>query len=601
MNDMIKRIKGTFITIGSLLFLLLTVGISQEVKAQDERPNVLLILADDLGYSDLGSYGGEINTPNLDQLAQKGIRFTQMYNSARCSPSRASLLTGLYPHQSGIGFFAGDRPQNPQGYRGKIQDNAVTVAEVLQQSGYRTFMTGKWHVSDPVPTQQGFEEFYGFTHGYASNSWEPEMMVRLPEGRPQPTFKEGEFFDSDAFTDFAMKFIKQSEEDTPDKPWFTYVSYHAPHFPIQAPEKFINKYKNKYVDGWDEIREERLARMKRMGIIPKDTELSPRSSIPKPKIAKQHGVPGGLERNPAWSEIPEDRQKDLARRMAVYAGMVDNMDYNIGRMIDYLEESGELENTIILFASDNGACAEWGPYGFDLNDQILAANEQRGHGIGAGTPGLPSKLYKGEELDKMGGPGTGIAYGSGWANVSNTPWSEYKHYAYEGGIGTPFIVHWPKGIKKDQQGSLRHQPSFMFDITATIVDITGAEYPEEYKGTKIIPMEGRSLMPIIEGREVDARPLVFEHTGNAAVRNGKWKLVGKNVLNNKGMAENPQWRLYNIEKDRSEIYDLSQDYPEVVQKMRKLFIKEANRTYILPRPGQKSVKKEKPTDIEAGK
>lgn len=585
---MIKSKKGIQLVLSFIFLMLMTVGMGQEVKAQEEKPNVLLILADDLGYSDLGSYGGEIKTPNLDQLADDGVRFTQIYNSARCSPSRASLLTGLYPHQAGIGFFAGGgKEDNPQGYRGKLQDNAVTIAEVLKNAGYNTFMTGKWHVGDPVPTKQGFDEFYGFTHGYGANAWTPEMMVRLPEDRPQPEFKKGEFFASDAFNDLAIKFIEQSQEETPDKPWFTFVSHQAPHFPLQAPEKYINKYKDKYKDGWDVLRDERLARMKRIGIIPEDTELSPRSSIPRPGVAEEHGVPGDLDRNPAWSEIPEDRQKDLARRMAVYAGMVDNMDDGIGRIVQHLKETDELDNTIILFASDNGADAEWGPYGFDLTEQILAPNKRRGQGIGAGTPGLPSKLYEGKELDKMGGPGTGIAYGSGWANVSNTPWSEYKHYAYEGGVGSPFIMHWPDGIKEGQQGAIHRQPGFLFDVAATIYDIVGVEYPEQYNGNEITPLEGKSLIPVVKGQNIEERPYVFEHTGNAAIRKGKWKLVGKNVLNNQGMADDPKWSLYNIEEDRSEIYDLSQEYPEVVNELRKLFLEEAKRTYILPRPGQK--------------
>lgn len=571
----------------STVLLLMIVGMSQQALAQEEKPNVLLIMADDLGYSDLGSYGGEIQTPNLDQLADNGVRFTQIYNSARCSPSRASLLTGLYPHQAGIGFFAGDgKDDNPQGYRGRLQDNSVTIAEVLKEAGYSTFMTGKWHVNDPVPTKHGFDEFYGFTHGYGANAWEPEMMVRLPEGRPEPEFEKGEFFASDAFSDIAIKFIEQSQEETPDKPWFTFVSHQAPHFPIQAPEKYINKYKDKYKDGWDVLRNERLERMKRIGIIPEDTELSPRSSIPRPDIADQHGVPGSLERNPAWSEIPEDRQKDLARRMAVYAGMVDNMDDGIGRIIQHLEDTGELDNTLVIFLSDNGADAEWGPYGFDLTEEILAANDQKGQGIGAGTPGLPSKLYEGEELDEMGGPGTGIAYGSGWANVSNTPWSEYKHYAYEGGVGTPLIMHWPDKFKENVHGAIRRQPGFLFDITATIYDVAGADYPERHEGTEITSLEGQSLVPVVNGEELEERPFVFEHTGNAAIRKGEWKLVGKDVMNNKGMADNPKWKLYNIDDDRSEIYDLSQHHPEVVKELRQLFLDEAKRTHILPRPGQ---------------
>ncbi len=412
----------------------------------------------------------------------------------------------------------------------------------------------------------------------------PEMMIRLPSGPPEIKYEEGEFFDSNAFTDYAIQFIGQSQEESPDNPWFTFVSYHAPHFPLHAPEKNINKYKDKYRDGWDEIREERLSRMKRIGIIPEDTELSPRSSIPRPDIAEQHGVPGNLERNPAWAEILADRQKDLARRMAVYAGMVDNMDENIGRLIQYLKETGELENTLILFTSDNGACAEWGPYGFDLTEEILAPKENRGVGISAATPGLSSILYQGDELDSMGGPGTGIAYGSGWANVSNTPWSEYKHYANEGGIGTPFIMHWPDRIDDKIHGSLRHEPVFMFDITATIIDVTDVNYPQEFKGSEITPIEGLSLMPLIDGETFKDRPLVFEHTGNAAIRRGKWKLVGKNVLNTRRISDDAQWRLYNIEKDRSEIYDLSLEHPELVQDLERIFLNEVERIHILPRP-----------------
>lgn len=583
------QISYKYIVVKCCILLLVLVSVSiQQVRAQDKEPNILLILADDLGYSDLGSYGGEIDTPNLDKLAANGIRFTQMYTSARCSPSRAALLTGLYPHQAGIGFFAGNRPNNPHGYRGKLQDNAVTIAEVLREAGYRTFMTGKWHVGEPVPTKQGFEEFYGFTHGYAVNSWSPKMMVRLPKNRPDPQYKKGEFFSTNAFTDYAIKFIKQARKETPEKPWFMYVAFNAPHFPLQAPDKYIDKYRKKYQSGWDKLRQERLARMKRIGIIPEDTELSPRGFIPRPEVAKRHGVPGNLERNPAWSKIPAKRQQDLARRMAVYAGMVDNMDDNIGRIVDYLKATGEFDNTVILFVSDNGACAEWGPYGFDLNQSILAPNKKRGYGISAATPGLPSKLHVGKELEKMGSPGgTGIAYGSGWANLSNTPFSGYKQYTYEGGLATPFIVHWPNRIPEDQWGSLRHQPSFLFDITVTIIDLAEAEYPKRYEGNEITPLEGKSLMPVIAGKKFKMRTLVFEHAGNVALRRGKWKLVGIGVLNNKGMVENPNWRLYNMEEDRSEIYDLSQLYPEIVTKMKKKFLEEAKRTHILPRPGQK--------------
>jgi arylsulfatase len=541
-----------------------------------------LILADDLGYSDLGCYGGEIQTPSLDALAEDGLRFTQMYNSARCCPTRASLLTGLYPHQTGIGSFVGNNPDRPHGYRGSLQSNVVTIAEVLKEAGYRTFMTGKWHVNDPLPTKQGFEEFYGFTHGYAVNSWDPEMLTRLPEERPETEYKEGEFFATDAYTDYALKFIQRAQNTNPGSPWFTYVAYQAPHFPLQAPEKDIEKYEGVYQAGWDKLREQRMTRMKKLGVVDGSTRLSHRSSIPIPNLAKEHGVPGNLKNNPPWDLIPEDRQRDLARRMAVYAGMVDNMDQNIGRLVDYLEESGQINNTLIVFLSDNGACAEWGPYGFDLPEERLSTN-RRGQGIGGGTPGLPSVLHKGEKLEQLGGPGTGMAYGSGWANLCNTPWSEYKQYTHEGGVATPMIVHWPEGIPRNREGSFEHQTGFVFDVTATCIDAANAIYPTRYEGNTITPLEGRSMIPVFNGNKLSERVYVYEHFGNAAIRKGEWKLVGKDVLNENGLVEHPGWELYNIRKDRSEINDLSGRYPDKVKQLERLFLKEAFNVDVLPK------------------
>jgi len=555
---------------------------SSHAKEQSKRPNILLILADDLGYSDLGCYGGEIQTPNLDALAEDGLRFTQMYNSARCCPTRASLLTGLYPHQTGIGSFVGNHPDRPHGYRGSLQSNVVTVAEVLKEAGYRTFMTGKWHVNDPVPTKQGFEEFYGFTHGYAVNSWDPEMLIRLPEERADPEYKEGEFFATGAFTDYALEFIQQAQDTTPEAPWFTYVAYQAPHFPLQAPEKDIEKYEGIYQAGWDKLREQRLSRMKQLGVVDGSTRLSPRSSIPIPNMAKEHGVPGDLKNNPPWDLIPEDRQQDLARRMAVYAGMVDNMDQNIGRLVDYLEESGQIKNTLIIFLSDNGACAEWGPYGFDLPEERLTTN-RRGQGIDGGTPGLPSVLHDGEKLEQLGGPASGMAYGSGWANLCNTPWSEYKQYTHEGGVATPMIVHWPEEIPRDREGTFEHQTGFVFDVTATCIDAANAVYPTRYEGNTITPLEGRSMIPVFNGYKLSERVYVYEHFGNAAIRKGDWKLVGKDVLNENGLVADPGWELYNIRKDRTEINDLSGMYPGKVRQLERLFLEEAFNVDVLPK------------------
>ena len=549
-------------------------------RGTGSRPNILLILADDLGYSDLGCYGGEIETPNLDELAGNGLRFTQMYNSARCCPTRASLLTGLYPHQTGIGNFVRNRPDAPHGYRGFLQPNTVTVAEVLKEAGYRTFMTGKWHVNDPVPTEQGFEEFYGFVKGYATNSWDPTQMIRLPEGRPQPKYEKGEFFSQDAVTDHAIDFIQQAREETPDQPWFAYVAYRGPHFPVQAPKKYVEKYKETYTKGWDKLRESRLTRMKEIGLLEEDVRLSPRSSIPIPRVAREHGVPGDLEHNPAWDEIPADRQADLARRMAVYAGMVDNLDHNVGRMVEDLKANGEIENTLILFLSDNGSCAEWGPYGFDLNENLMTSS-QPGVGVRGGTPGLPSEVHTGEALEQMGGPeGDGFAYGSGWANVSNTPLSEYKQYTHEGGIATPMIAHWPSVIK--EEGAFRRQTGHVFDVTATCIDVARATYPYYYDGHDITPLEGISLLPVFRGETLPHRSFVFAHFGNVALLDWPWKLVAEDALADQGLKEETEWELYNLEEDRPEINNLVSKHPDRVEVMKKRYTDEAWRIGIFP-------------------
>ncbi|MCB1124385.1 MAG: sulfatase-like hydrolase/transferase, partial [Verrucomicrobiae bacterium] len=377
-------------------------------EQQPEKPNILIILADDLGYSDLGCYGSEIQTPNIDGLADNGVRFTQFYNSARCCPSRASLLTGLFPHQAGIGSFVGPDRGVP-GYAGKLTPNAVTLAEVLKENGYRTFGSGKWHVNHPGPTERGFEEYYGFLDDYGVDGWEPKWMQRYPEGRKEREYKEGEFFATDAITDYALDFLKLAE-DTPEQPWFLYLSYQAVHFPLQAPNEDIQKYKDTYQVGWDMIRKQRLERMKKIGVIPKDIVLSERSDIPIPSVAERNKVPGDGLHNPPWDILESDRQADLARRMAVYAGMLDNMDQNIGRVIQYLRDQGDLDNTLILFMSDNGACAEWDPFGFEYPDYNAR--------VAGGTPGHPNVLHTGDSLELLGGPdGPLFSFGSGWANA----------------------------------------------------------------------------------------------------------------------------------------------------------------------------------------
>ena len=435
------------------IFALLALFLSVDSLAQAAKPNILIILADDLGFSDLGCYGGEIKTPNLDALAANGLRFTQFYNGARCCPSRASLLTGLYPHQAGVGLMtsdkgakfpgAGDAGERNPGYRGRLNEQCVTLGEVLRPAGYHTFACGKWHVGDFDPTTRGFDAFYGFNAGYGINSWDERMMTSFP---PAPPLKStGRFFATDAITDHALGFI-QGTRQQPGKPWLMYLAYQAPHFPLQAPAEDIEKYMAVYEQGWDKIRAQRLERMKKLGLVREDTTLTPRSRIPKPEAAKQHGSMTKDGGNPSWDSLPAKRRTDLARRMATYAAMVDRMDANIGRVIADLRKSGELENTLIFFLSDNGACAEWDPFGFDLKAPDPAATKL-GIGVNLGTQAGPNILHQGEALAHMGESDTFMSYGCAWANACNTPWRLYKHYGHEGGISTPFIVHWPASIK----------------------------------------------------------------------------------------------------------------------------------------------------------
>ena len=559
--------------------------------AEPPKPNILIILADDVGFSDPGCYGGEIRTPNLDALAAGGLRFTQFYNCARCCPSRASLLTGLYPHQAGIGLMtsdhgasfpgAGDQGEAFPGYRGSLNSSCVTIAQVLKAAGYHTAAVGKWHVGDSVPpTARGFDDFYGFVRGYAVDSWEPRMMTRLPAGQPRRSSAPGDYFATDAITDHALDFLAEMRQD--GAPWMLYVAYQAAHFPVQSRAEDMTGYPALYAQGWDEIRNQRLARQKSMGLISEGTNLTPRSQIPKPALSKRMGSMTEDGKNPPWDSLPSERRADLAQRMAVYAGMITGMDRNIGRLIADLRGSGQLDNTLLIFLSDNGACAEWEPFGFELQP---TPDPQPGTGINQGTQALPNKLYQGDELQRMGGPGSRPSYGSGWANASNTPWRMYKHYDHEGGISAPFIVHWPAAIRA--KGEFRAQVGHVIDLMATCVDVAGAAYPAEFNGSKILPPEGLSLVPAFADRPLERDYLAWEHEGNRALREGRWKLVS--------LAGAP-WELYDMENDRVELRDLAAREPERVQEMSAKWDAWAVRTHVLPRPG--AAKKPGPSGVD---
>ncbi|QEL16116.1 arylsulfatase [Limnoglobus roseus] len=517
-----------------------------------ERPNILLILADDLGYSDIGCYGSEIATPNIDNLAKSGVRFRQFYNSTRCCPSRASLLTGLYPHQAGVGDM-NNQTQQP-GYRGFPQPNTVTVAEVLKSAGYHTSMVGKWHLSagpkTPRPTDRGFEEFYGMIGGFNSFFQEDPFYTRLPAGRPKRAYAKDQFYSSDAFGDYSLDFLAEARKAK--KPFFQYLAFNAPHFPLHAKPEDIAKYADKYAGGWDKLRETRHAKQIELGLFPKGTPLSPLSEYKARAGIDRQGV------NPAWDSLPTERRADLARRMAVFAGMVDCMDRNIGRVVEDLKAHGELDNTLILFLSDNGACAEWDPFGFDESS------------------GPKNTLHTGDQLAAMGSAKMYHSYGSAWANAGNTPFRLYKHYCQEGGIRTPFIAHWPSGIAA--KGEFRDQPGHIIDVMATFVALAGAKYPTEFNDHAITPMEGTSLVPAFANKPIEREMLAWEHEKNRAIRVGNWKLVAK-----AGAA----WELYDIDADPVELKDLAAAMPGRVKELSAKWDVWAKRCHVLPRPGEK--------------
>lgn len=516
------------------------------------KPDIIIILNDDMGFSDIGCYGGEIETPNLDRLAAGGLRYSQFYNTARCSPSRASLLTGLHPHQTGIGILTYDT--GPEGYAGDLNRRCVTIAEVLKEAGYSTYLSGKWHVAknlteptDSWPMQRGFDKFFGTIIG-AGSFYHPTTLTRGNESADHEARDNPEFFYTDAISDQAADFIREHHRETPDKPLFQYVAYTAPHWPLHAHEEDIAKYKGRFDDGWDKLREQRLERLVRAGIIHPNWLLTERDPT-----------------QPAWENA--EQKEWLLRCMEVYAAQIDRMDQGIGRILKALEETGRLDNTFLLFLSDNGACAEDIPEGVDLdslvNDLMIAQAQTR--------DGRPVRL--GNDPTIMPGPeDTYQSYGVAWANLSNTPFRLYKHWIHEGGISTPLIVHWPKGI--DDKGGLRHVPGQLPDIMATVLEITGAAYPNSYKGNEILPPEGVSLVPSFKGDYEREQPLFWEHEGNAAVRVGKWKLV----------REYPKpWELYDMELDRTETNDLAAQHPDKVKEMIALYEDWAKRCGVIPR------------------
>ncbi|MCX7885926.1 MAG: arylsulfatase [Verrucomicrobiae bacterium] len=537
------------------------------------RPNILIIISDDIGYSDLGCYGGEIETPHLDALARNGLRFTQFYNAARCCPTRAALLTGLYPHQTGVGHMMDDHGLD--GYLGDLNRRCITIAEALKPAGYRCYATGKWHLTKQIkpqteadkhnwPLQRGFHRFYGTIHG-AGSFFDPNTLTRnnsYISPYADPEYRPPQFYYTDAISDHAVRFISEHARDFPDRPFFLYVAYTAAHWPMHAKAADIAKYKGRYDAGYDAIRAARVEKMKRLGLLDERWQLTPQC--------------GG-----AWSEVA-DREFE-ARCMEVYAAMVDCMDQGIGRIVAELKRTGQLDNTLILYLQDNGACAE----GMGRNKKNPGPRQRPDP---PPLPPLPADFIQPAMIPKQtrdgypmrqgygvlpGDADTYIGYGEAWANVSNTPFREYKRHVHEGGIATPLIAHWPRGIPENRRNQLEPLPAHVIDIMPTCLELAGVPYPAEFNGQPLLPPEGISLIPALHGKPLRRpQPIFFEHEGNRAVRDGQWKLVAKGPAGS--------WELYDMEADRTEMRDLSAQLPDRVQFMAAQWEQWAHRTHVLP-------------------
>ncbi len=453
-----------------------------------ERPNVVLIMVDDLGYADFGCYGSEIETPNIDRLAADGLRFTSFFNTAKCHSSRVSLLTGLYCNQAGSTRL----------------NRGVTIAEVLARSGYATAMVGKWHL-DGQPTDRGFGRFFGHLSG-ATNCFVGDDTFRY-NGEPFRDFGDG-FYTTDANIRYARQFVAEMQRENPERPFFLYIAHNAPHYPLQVPKAEFEKYRQRYRQGWDAVRDQRIKKQRAMGLYPAAWNVA----------ARPQNVP-------AWETLSPSEKDWESRRMAAYAGMVDRLDQATGELIAYLKSEGLFENTLIMICSDNGACP------FDRTR-------------GAEFPPWDPRSY--------------WCYDTGWAHVGNTPFRLYKQNQHQGGIASPLIVHWPRGLKT-ASGTITPQVAHVIDFMATCTDVADAEYPATWPERDVQPLVGKSLVPIFEGKERTPHDaLYFQFQTNRAIRAGKWKLVSHRAS---------AWELYDMVADGTETVDVAAHHPDIVKRL----------------------------------
>lgn len=507
--------KITLLTIISLIVSTMAFKKSEE-KSNIQKPNIVLIMADDMGFSDIGCYGSEINTPNIDRLAKEGTRLRQCYNNGICAPSRASLITGQYPHKAGIGFF--NRDLGIPGYEGFLNKESLTLGEVMKSGGYTTIMSGKWHVGnepDKWPTKRGFDKFFGFIDGGLSY-WDTKPIIKggpfsskLYEVDKEFTITKKDHYLTDELTDKAIGYLKEQD---PNKPFFLYMAYNAPHWPLHAKPQDIEKYKGKYELGWDSLRTIRHQKMVELGLVDKSQVAVKDKSLP------------------AWNKLTFDEKAFWVKKMEVYAAMVDNLDQNIGKLIKQLEETKQIDNTLIVFISDNGA-EDW-----DFSKIPVAINRSSG---------------------SVGTTGSNESYTKNWSQVSNMPFRSYKATPYEGGVSSPFIARLPNVIPANtiQQGGLH-----LIDFMPSFLELANISYPETYNGHQTNPMVGESFIPNIKNNQWERKtPIFYEWSGNRSARLGNWKAVSNYPKN--------QWELYDLSKDRTESKDIAKEFPDIVSKL----------------------------------
>ncbi|MFF0817264.1 arylsulfatase [Rhodococcus sp. NPDC003318] len=520
-------------------------------SATPGSPNIVVVLIDDMGFSDIGPFGSEIDTPNLDRLADSGVRLTNYHTTPLCSPSRAALLTGVNPHRAGYGFVANADPGFP-GLRLELSDDTQTLPEILRSSGYATYAVGKWHLvrdanlrpgagRDSWPTQRGFDRYYGSLEGLNS-FFHPNQLVSDNSVVDVEEYPEG-YYLTDDLTDKAVSYIKDLRAHEPDKPFFLYFAHVAMHGPLQAKESDIAKYRGRYAQGWDAVRQSRFASQLAQGLFPEGTEQAPRNVEPGYDV-------------PEWDSLTSAQQSRFAKYMEVYAAMVDSVDQSVGRILDTIDDLGELDNTIVVFTSDNGGTAEGGPEG----TRSYFAEFAR----------VPDPEWIGDvphDESLIGSAKLGVHYPRGWGQASNTPFRFYKGQSFAGGVRVPFVLSWPEGLRKQAgDNGVRDQFAYVTDLTPTLLSLAGVTPPTERKGLPVKTFDGVDASALLRDRAAISTHTeqYTEMVGNRGFYRDGWKLL---ALHPGANVDDPQWQLFDVRTDPTETHNVADRYPEKVAEL----------------------------------